>query len=113
MPISSGRPMCTGAPCTPGKREVICTARIASAGRNERIDTTSGPWNGPAGSVRIEVRYIGTLRPALMWRSGRPSSSSAHSNEYEQPRMKLTRSSRHRWAMSVGSSTISPLRNTR
>ena len=43
MPIFSGRPMCTGAPCTPGKREVICTARIAFAGVNERIDTTRGP----------------------------------------------------------------------
>ena len=45
----SGLPRCTGAPCTDGKRVVICTARMASAGFIGRIDTTSGPWNGPAG----------------------------------------------------------------
>ena len=66
MPICSGSPMCTGAPCTPGKREVICTARIASAGLNERIDTTRGPWNGPAGAVGTEVRNIGTFLPAYV-----------------------------------------------
>ena len=48
MPINSGFPICTGAPCTDGKRVVICTARIASAGVSGRIDTTIGPWNGPA-----------------------------------------------------------------
>src|SRR6516164_7761567 len=60
MPIISGLPRCTGAPCTDGKRVVICTARIAAAGFIGRIDTTSGPWNGPAGLVATEVRYIGT-----------------------------------------------------
>ena len=45
----AGSPMCTGAPCTLGKRDVICTARIASAGLNARMVTTSGPLNGPAG----------------------------------------------------------------
>ena len=49
--ISSGRPICTGAPCTDGKREVIWMARIASAGLNDRMDTTIGPWNGPDGTV--------------------------------------------------------------
>ena len=34
MPIASGRPRCTGAPCTAGKREVIWMARMASAGVN-------------------------------------------------------------------------------
>src|SRR5215470_3293210 len=32
MPMASGRPICTGAPCTEGKREVIWIARIASPG---------------------------------------------------------------------------------
>ena len=61
MPISSGLPICTGAPCTEGKRVVICTARMAFAGVIGRIETTIGPWNGPAAAVAIEVRYIGTL----------------------------------------------------
>src|SRR5215467_2730464 len=61
MPISSGLPMCTGAPCTAGNRVVIWMARMASAGFIGRIDTTTGPWNGPAGVVAIEVRYIGTV----------------------------------------------------
>src|SRR5215470_16532518 len=61
MPISSGLPICTGAPCTAGKRVVIWMARMASAGFIGRIETTMGPWNGPAGAVAIEVRYIGTV----------------------------------------------------
>src|SRR5262252_7096363 len=61
MPISSGLPIWTGAPCTAGKRVVIWMARIASAGFIGRMDTTMGPWNGPAGAVAIEVRYIGTV----------------------------------------------------
>ena len=48
-----------------GKREVICTARIASAGLNGRIDTTIGPANGPAEPQAILVRYIGTRSVAL------------------------------------------------
>jgi len=31
-------------------------ARIASAGFIGRIETTSGPWNGPAAWVSIEVK---------------------------------------------------------
>jgi hypothetical protein len=58
MPISAGSPRCTGAPCTAGKREVICTARMAAAARSGRIDTTSGPLKGPAGSVAM--RWCGT-----------------------------------------------------
>ena len=96
-----------------GKREVICTARIASAGCSGRIDTTSGPWNTPAGTHAIDVRYIGTLQPRAMWRTSMPSSISASSNENEQPIAKVTRSSRQTWSMSVGSSTISPSRQTR
>jgi hypothetical protein len=41
-------------------------ARIASAGLNGRIDTTSGPANGPAGAHGTLVRYIGTLQPCSM-----------------------------------------------
>ena len=112
MPISSGLPMCTGAPCTAGKRVVIWMARIASAGFSGRIDTTSGPWNGPAAVVAIEVRYIGTVEPLVMWRSSMPSCISASSNENEQPSAKITRSSRQCLRMSRGSSISSPLRNT-
>ena len=73
---------------------MICTARIASAGFSGRIDTTSGPWNTPAGTVGMLVRYIGTLQPQAMWRTSMPSSTSASSNEKEQPMAKVTRSSR-------------------
>ena len=88
-------------------------ARIASAGFSGRIDTTIGPWNGPAGAVAIEVRYIGTVAPQVMWRSSMPSSISASSNENEQPSTKVTRSSRQWARMSRGSSISSPCRNTR
>src|SRR5262249_38464925 len=65
IPISSGLPTCTGAPWTVGNRVVILMARLASAGRIGRIDTTIGPWNGPAGAVAILVRYIGTVQPQV------------------------------------------------
>src|SRR6185312_3712853 len=67
MPICSGIPRCTGAPCTEGNREVICTARIASAGFIGRIDTTIGPEKTPAGTQGMLVRYIGTLQLSAMW----------------------------------------------
>src|SRR5580658_705294 len=66
MPIDSGLPRCTGAPCTEGNRVVICTARMASAGFIGRIETTSGPWNGPAATVSTAVRYIGTVQSQVM-----------------------------------------------
>ena len=113
IPIASGTPMWTGAPCTFGKREVICTARIASAGLNGRIETTSGPWKRPAGTVGTFVRHIATFLPCSMCRSGTPASSSACSNENEQPRMNATRSSRHQRWTSYGSSTHLPFSNTR
>ena len=40
---------------------VIWIARMASVGLSGRMETTIGPWNGPAGCVAIEVRYIGTV----------------------------------------------------
>src|SRR4051812_15390654 len=66
MPIRCGWPICTGAPCTDGKRDVIWMARMASAGVKARIDTTIGPWNGPAGTVSTLVRYMVTIPPASM-----------------------------------------------
>ena len=113
MPISSGLPICTGAPCTLGNRVVTWTARMASAGLSGRMDTTKGPWNGPAGMVAIEVRNIGTAQPQVMCRSSMPASISASSNENEQPMRKLTRSSRHQRSTSVGSSTMRPSAKTR
>src|SRR5713226_6894881 len=101
----SGLPRGTGAPCTAGKRVVIWTARMALAGVIGRIDTTIGPWNGPAGVVAIEVRYIGTVALQVMWRSSMPPSTSASSNENEQPSTNATRSSRQWARMSAGSST--------
>ena len=83
-------------------------ARIASAGFIGRIETTIGPWNGPAGAVAIEVRYIGTVALQVMWRSSMPPSTSASSKENEQPSTKATRSSRQWARMSVGSSISSP-----
>ena len=113
MPMAAGSPTYTGAPCTSGKREVIATARAASAALSGRMLTTMGPANGPAGAVARFVRYMATLRPSSTWRRRMPASISACSNEKEQPITKVTRSSRHRLAMSVGSSTSSPSRHTR
>src|SRR5256885_240109 len=56
MPIECGWPRWTGAPCTAGKREVICTARIASLGFSGRIDTTIGPANGGDDAPAMLVR---------------------------------------------------------
>ena len=59
-----------------------------------RMETTTGPWNGPAGVVAMVVRYIGTVRDSAMWRISMPSAIRASSKENEQPMTKLTRSSR-------------------
>src|SRR3982074_2118514 len=61
VPRSPVLPICTGGPGTAGKRVVIWMARMASAGFIGRIETTIGPWNGPAAVVAIDVRYIGTV----------------------------------------------------
>jgi hypothetical protein len=86
---------------------------MASAGFIGRMETTIGPWNGPAAAVAMVVRYIGTVALQVMWRSSIPHSVSASSNENEQPSTKATRSSRQWARMSAGSSTSSPWRNTR
>src|ERR1700677_355440 len=85
MPIDSGLPRCTGAPCTDGNRVVTCTARMALAGVIGRIETTSLPWNGPAGAQSIEVRNIGTVQSQVICRNSIPLSTNASSNENEQP----------------------------
>ena len=90
-----------------GKRVVTCTARIASAGLKGRIDTTIGPWNGPAGLHWMLVRNIGTLLLQVLWRSSRPFSTSASSNENDSE-TNDTRSSRHTFLRSVTSSISSP-----
>jgi hypothetical protein len=79
-PRASGRPRCTGAPCTAGKREVICTARMASAGVSGRIDTTILPLKLPAGTHSMLVRYIGTTVSGSICCSGIPACRSGSSN---------------------------------
>ena len=110
--MAPGSPRWTGAPWTEGKRPVTWTARIASAGVSGRIETTSGPEKRPAGVVAIEVRYIGTLLPCSIWRTGSPAASIASSKEKEQPITKVTRSSRQRPVMSWVSSASAPSRYT-
>ncbi len=92
---------------------MICTARMASAGLNGRIDTTIGPANGPAAAQAILVRYIGTRTLRSMWRIGRSSAINASSNENEHPSTNATRSSRQCAIRSVGSSVTSPSRQIR
>ena len=50
-PIAAGSPTCRGAPWLNGTRAVTCTALIACSGLSQRMVTTIGPENGPAGSV--------------------------------------------------------------
>ena len=84
--------------------------------------TGAGTFVASSGSLALSgavepgtmvVRNIGTVRLRSMWRSLSPSSSSAHSNENEQPSTKLTRSSRHTSSSVAGSSMQTPSRNTR
>ena len=59
-----------------------------------RIDTTMLPDMLPAGAQGIDVRYIDTLRPIVLWRISMPASMSSLSKEKEQPITNDTRSSR-------------------
>ena len=102
--------MCTGAPCTAGKRDVTWTARTTWPAGTGRIDTTIGPWNAPAGTVGTDVMYIGTFEHCSMCRTGMPASSSADSNVKLQPIRNDTRSSLHSPARSTGSSASTPSR---
>ncbi|MNN70853.1 hypothetical protein D3C81_1867380 [compost metagenome] len=88
-------------------------ARMASAAFRGRMDTTSGPPNTPAALVGMLVRYMGTLHPCSMWRTGKPLSSMASSKENEHPIRNDTRSSRQMSRTSVGSATSSPFFQTR
>ena len=87
MPSAAGSPTCTGAPCTAGYREVI--RRVAHQAR-----AGSGASTPRAGRQRarraapLVVRYIGTLDPASMWRTGTPAASSARSKVKLQPSRK-------------------------
>ena len=72
MPIASGAPTWTGAPCTAGNRADICTAFATSVPGIGRIDTTIGPWNTPAGRHCTDVRYMGTVHPHSRCRSVHP-----------------------------------------
>src|ERR671916_666229 len=103
MPRASGTPTCTGAPCTCCIRAVTCTAAATSSPGPGRIDTTSGPDSRPAGRQARLVRYIDTLRPCSMLRTGTPASSSAVSKLKLQPIRNATRSSVQRSATSAGS----------
>lgn len=59
-----------------------------------RIDTTIVEWNAPAERHSIDVSYIGTLRPAVMCRTGTPASISGNSNVKLQPITNVTKSDR-------------------
>ena len=105
--------MCTGAPCTRGKRAVICTASMAAAGFMGRMETTKGPWNTPTAWVGTWVLNMGTFLPCCTCRKGMPASIKALSKENEQPITKLTQSSCQRCRMSGTSSLNTPSRHTR
>ncbi|MNT54354.1 hypothetical protein D3C72_1915130 [compost metagenome] len=113
MPISAGSPMCTGAPWVMGKRAVISMARTASAAFSGRMETTILPARRPAGLVSMAVRYMATLRPSSICRSGTPASSRACSKEKEQPMAKATKSASQSSPISVTSSKPCPRRWTR
>ena len=75
------------------RRAVIAAARSTSAAFSGRMDTTSGPPNGPTGAVARRVRYIATFRPCATWRSGMPAAARAASKVKEQPMRNATVSS--------------------
>jgi hypothetical protein len=95
MPINYSLPMRTGAQCTAGKRVVICTARIASAGLNGRIDTAIGHGMGCfMGSDRgVLHRHVAAARDMTQFDA---AAIGASSNEVEQPMTKLARLSRQK-----------------
>ena len=94
MPMASGVPICTGAPCTRGMPAVMATAAGTCAWGIGRILTTIFPLNTPAGVQGMLVLYIGTLTPSSIWRTGMSASSSADSKEKLHPMRKLTKSDR-------------------
>src|SRR5881398_2690921 len=61
MPSAAGSPMCTGAPCAPGKRALAVTALDSCADGIGRIETTIGPWKPPAGRHAVDVFHIATF----------------------------------------------------
>ena len=61
MPMASGSPICTGAPCTDGNLDVTWTVFTTLSLGMGLMETTIGPENTPAGVVGISVMYIDTL----------------------------------------------------
>ena len=64
IPSAAGSPACTGAPCASGNRPLTATASSTRSAGIGRMETTSGPRNGPAGSHSRFVTYMGTTRPS-------------------------------------------------
>ncbi|MCY1242920.1 hypothetical protein D9M72_559170 [compost metagenome] len=84
-----------------------------SPGSIGRMETTMGPWMRPAGVHSMFVRYMGTLRPVSVCRSGMPSLASAASKVKLQPMRTPTMSSRQTDVTSETSSASSPSTHTR
>ena len=74
MPIAAGSPMCTGAPCTAGNRDVDLHRPDHPAGRNRPHRHHHRAVERPAGAVGTEVMYIGTFEHCSMCRTGMPAS---------------------------------------
>ena len=72
--------------------------------------TTMGPRNGPAGTVWIDERNIGTVLSLSMCQSRIPASSSARSKVKEQPRANATESAPHMSRMSSVELSYTPSR---
>ncbi len=93
MPSAAGSPLCSGAPCASGAAAVMAATRATSAAANGRIDTTSGPPNGPRRWVAIRVRNRPPWMPCSTWRMRMPARAIAASLENRQPSTKATNSS--------------------
>ena len=113
MPMAEGSPICTGAPCTAGKRPVQRAALTTCECFTGLMLTTVGPLRRPAGWQLMLVIYIGTLHPQSMCLIGIPASIRAPSNENEHPIRNATRSALQYFKTSVGSSFSSPFSHTR
>ena len=93
MPMSSGRPICTGAPCTAGKRVVIWMARMASAGlkgphrHHHRSRERAG---GRAGDIGAIHRHGGAALD-MANRRARPRSAPPRRNASSRARRRRDR----------------------
>ncbi len=75
-----------------------------------RMLTTNGPENGPAGTVWILVRNIGTVESLSMCQSAIPALINACSNVNEHPSAKVTRRLFQIVSMSLASDASFPSR---